>query len=228
MRKIWITAVGAVALVLAVAAPAAAQPVQPNDGEGLISMLQRTCGTSANWRQESMRLGLAQSGPYAHWLMRGQTYDVRCGGSAAPPPASTSTTTSGWSDPLPSACGRHSSFGAPRDGGRRSHQGIDMSAGTGTAIHAAAAGTVIEVGWISNNAGNGVEIDSGNGVVSKYFHMQHWAVRLGQHVKSGQVIGYVGSTGDATGPHLHLEIWVYGELKNPGNYLAARGVNVYC
>ncbi len=87
----------------------------------------------------------------------------------------------------------------------RLHAGCDVGASYGTAIWAAAAGTVISAGW-NGGYGNCVMINHGNGYTTVYGHMSRIAVSYGQSVSMGQVIGYVGSTGNSTGPHLHFEI----------------------
>jgi murein DD-endopeptidase MepM/ murein hydrolase activator NlpD len=109
-------------------------------------------------------------------------------------------------------------FGASRPGGRR-HEGVDIPAATGTPIYAAASGRVFKAGPISSNAGLGVEIHHDGGVDTKYFHMYRVQASVGQYVSQGQQIGLVGSTGDASGPHLHLELWVGGRAVNPFPYL---------
>ena len=87
----------------------------------------------------------------------------------------------------------------------RSHNGVDIGAGYGTNIWAAAGGTVISAGW-NGGYGNCVMINHGNGYTTLYGHMSKIAVSAGQTVSMGQVIGYVGSTGNSTGPHIHFEI----------------------
>src|SRR5581483_7838056 len=86
----------------------------------------------------------------------------------------------------------------------RMHTGIDIGVPAGTPIHAAAAGTVIYCGWESGY-GNLVVVDHGNGIATAYAHQSSMAATVGQQVSQGQVIGYVGSTGFSTGPHLHFE-----------------------
>ena len=85
------------------------------------------------------------------------------------------------------------------------HEGIDIGAGYGTPIRAAASGTVIYCGWESGY-GNLVVIDHGGSIATAYGHQSSIAVSCGQSVSQGQVIGYVGSTGHSTGPHLHFEV----------------------
>jgi murein DD-endopeptidase MepM/ murein hydrolase activator NlpD len=100
----------------------------------------------------------------------------------------------------------------------RLHEGIDLGAPTGTPIHAAAAGTVIYAAWM-DGYGNFVIIDHGGGIATAYGHQSSIAVTEGESVAQGQVIGYVGSTGHSTGPHLHFEVRVNGNAVDPLGYL---------
>lgn len=99
------------------------------------------------------------------------------------------------------------------------HTGIDFSAPTGTPIYATGNGTVIEVKTLFGGLGRYVEIDHGFGYVTRYGHMSGFAVRKGQKVKRGELIGYVGSSGQSTAPHLHYEVLKDGKFMNPVNYL---------
>jgi murein DD-endopeptidase MepM/ murein hydrolase activator NlpD len=101
------------------------------------------------------------------------------------------------------------------------HPGLDISAEKGTPIHATAAGTV-ELAAPSGDYGNLVVIDHGFGLVTRYGHMSKFAVWQGQEVKRGDVIGYVGATGRATGPHLHYEVLANGKLMNPLQLLVGK------
>jgi murein DD-endopeptidase MepM/ murein hydrolase activator NlpD len=101
----------------------------------------------------------------------------------------------------------------------RMHEGIDIGAAQGTPIYAAATGTVNYAGWESGY-GNLTLIDHGNGLATAYGHQSQIAVSSGQAVSRGQLIGYVGSTGHSTGPHLHFEVRVNGVPNNPLNYLS--------
>jgi len=100
----------------------------------------------------------------------------------------------------------------------RMHEGIDIGAGYGAPIHAAASGTVIYCGWESGY-GNLTVIDHGGNLATAYGHQSSIAVTCGQQVSQGQVIGYVGSTGHSTGPHLHFEVRINGGPVDPLGYL---------
>lgn len=99
---------------------------------------------------------------------------------------------------------------------RIKHGGVDFAAPTGTPIYASGDSTV-QVRRFSRSAGNMVVLDHGEGMVTRYFHLDAFADGLanGQAVKQGQTIGYVGTTGASTGPHLHYEIIVNGEKLDP-------------
>jgi murein DD-endopeptidase MepM/ murein hydrolase activator NlpD len=98
----------------------------------------------------------------------------------------------------------------------RLHQGIDFGAATGSPIMAAAAGKVTFAGWHGGH-GNYVQVLHRPGLMTAYGHMSRFAVKPGAVVAQGQVIGYVGSTGLSTGPHLHYEVWVNEKPVDPTN-----------
>lgn len=102
---------------------------------------------------------------------------------------------------------------------RKMHQGIDFAAPIGTPIYATADGTIIKVEFSFSGYGKMVEIDHGFGYKTRYAHMHGFAVGLGQKVKRGEMIGYVGSTGLSTAPHLHYEVHINNIAKNPVYYL---------
>ena len=105
--------------------------------------------------------------------------------------------------------------------GRRSggiHTGLDIANSSGTPIKACASGTVIYSGY-KGSYGRMIVIDHGNGVQTYYAHCSKLYVSTGTYVNQGQTIASVGSTGNSTGPHLHLEIRVHGVAKNPQNYV---------
>ena len=101
---------------------------------------------------------------------------------------------------------------------KSTHTGLDISAVTGTDIKVVAHGTVISAGY-RGSYGYLVKVDHGNGVETWYAHTSKMYVKKGDTVKAGDVIAGVGSTGNSTGPHLHLEIRVNGETVDPQNYL---------
>jgi len=99
----------------------------------------------------------------------------------------------------------------------RMHKGMDFRAGYGTPILAVQTGYVEVAGWNSGGYGNRVELMHGAGISTTYSHMSGIAVRPGQLVQQGQVIGYVGATGLATGPHLHYELHRFGQAIDPSS-----------
>ena len=106
-----------------------------------------------------------------------------------------------------------------RWGGTDFHPGIDIANDMGTPIVATADGVVEYAGWNSGGYGNMVDINHGNGMLTRYGHASQVVVSAGQHVRRGQVIAYMGSTGFSTGPHVHYEIHVNGQRVNPISYL---------
>ena len=105
-----------------------------------------------------------------------------------------------------------------RFNGTEFHQGIDIAADMGTPIVATADGVVTAAGW-NGGYGNMVDVDHGGGIVTRYGHASALAVTVGQQVRRGEVIAYVGSTGRSTGPHVHYEVRVDGQPVNPAGYL---------
>ena len=101
----------------------------------------------------------------------------------------------------------------------RMHNGIDMAAPQGTPIYATRAGKVTKVAYQAGGAGNYVSINHLDGFSSIYMHMTHYVVKKDQNVTAGQLIGYVGSTGVSTGPHLHFGISYAGTYVNPLAYI---------
>lgn len=111
----------------------------------------------------------------------------------------------GWrSDPF----GRGSGF----------HTGLDIAAPMGTQIVSAEDGVVVHVGW-SGGYGNLVKVQHDNGSLTYYGHLSGFNCSVGQRVKRGQLIAYMGSTGYSTGPHLHFEVRFNGQHTDPLNYL---------
>lgn len=111
-----------------------------------------------------------------------------------------------------------SRFGASSNIRSSAHTGLDISAPTGTAIKAAASGTVTFAGW-KGSYGYMIVISHGNGVQTYYAHCSKLYASVGQTVSQGETIAAVGSTGNSTGPHLHLEVRVNGVAYNPQNYV---------
>jgi murein DD-endopeptidase MepM/ murein hydrolase activator NlpD len=110
-----------------------------------------------------------------------------------------------------------SGFGSrfhPILGYRRMHAGLDLAASYGSPIVAAADGRVASAGW-SGGYGNLVRISHAGGLQTMYGHMSRIVARSGEMVRQGQLIGYVGSTGLSTGPHLHYEVLKNGRAVNP-------------
>jgi murein DD-endopeptidase MepM/ murein hydrolase activator NlpD len=101
---------------------------------------------------------------------------------------------------------------------RKMHSGIDFAASIGTPIYATADGKVVTVDVKFSGYGKLVEIDHGFGYKTRYAHMHDFAVRAGQHVRRGDLIGYVGNTGLSTAPHLHYEVLINGSQVDPVHY----------
>ena len=163
------------------------------------------------WTREADNLS-AVSSQLAAQIQAAQTAPPPSqGGSATPPPSQSSSGGLIWpvSGPITSPFGMR--WG-------KLHPGIDIGASMGTPIKAAAAGRVIVAAY-SGGYGNLVVIDHGHGLATAYAHQSRIAVGVGQRVAQGQVIGYVGSTGFSTGPHLHFEVRVNGKPVDPMGYL---------
>ena len=111
-----------------------------------------------------------------------------------------------------------SRFGASSSIRSSSHTGLDIATSSGTGIRPASAGTVTFAGY-KGSYGNLIIINHGNGIETYYAHCSAIYVSPGQTVDTGSIIGAVGATGNATGPHLHLEIRINGTPVNPENYL---------
>ena len=130
------------------------------------------------------------------------------------------TSNSGWMTPVPYYT-LTSPFGMrlhPVHNEYRMHNGVDLACAQGTPIYASRSGQVTTATY-NSSAGYYVSINHGDGFASVYMHMTHYIVYAGEYVEQGQVIGYVGSTGASTGPHLHFGISYNGTYVNPMNYI---------
>lgn len=124
--------------------------------------------------------------------------------------------------PTPSCTSTSSAYGYrvhPIYGTVKFHAGEDIPASYGAEILAAASGTVTTAGWVSGY-GNYTVIDHGGGTMTAYGHQSSIIVSVGQYVEQGQVIGYVGSTGNSTGPHLHFEVYQNGSTVDPKSFFS--------
>lgn len=122
--------------------------------------------------------------------------------------------------PLPDMKRVSSDFGGRTMSGRAEHHsGLDLSAPSGTPIYATGPGIVTKSGW-GTGYGQYVEINHGNGYITRYAHASRLIARVGDQVKAGEHIANVGCTGRCTGPHLHYEVVKDGQRKNPSSYLA--------
>ncbi|MCI5993147.1 MAG: peptidoglycan DD-metalloendopeptidase family protein [Clostridiales bacterium] len=140
-----------------------------------------------------------------------------------PASGSGASSESGFLYPLPYAVEITSPFGMrhnPVTGKYSSHSGVDFGAGQGTSIYACKSGTVTVAGY-AEAWGYYVTINHGDGYSTLYAHMTNYTVSTGDYVAQGDVIGYVGSTGWSTGPHLHLSVLYNGAYVNPMNYVSA-------
>jgi len=109
----------------------------------------------------------------------------------------------------------------PVSGNYEFHRGLDISAEAGTPIRTTADGIVVFSGW-NGGGGNIVVIAHGHGFSTYYAHNRKNTVQVGQGVKRGDVVAYVGSTGSTTGSHVHYAVWLNGKCKNPINYTEGR------
>ena len=123
--------------------------------------------------------------------------------------------------PLPGHTYISCHFGEVDAFGNAGHRGTDIPAPEGTPILAAHSGTVLVSGW-NDSYGNQVLLDNGAGLSTRYAHMTQTAVTAGEAVTAGQVIGYVGNTGDSTGNHLHFEVMQNGVRVNPMDMVSVR------
>ena len=135
-----------------------------------------------------------------------------------PAPTGSGTLTLPVAGPVTSPFGARTS---PTTGAQEFHEGIDIGAAQGTPIRAAASGTVTFAGQMSGY-GNVVIVQHAAGLQTRYAHQSAMSVTAGQTVAAGDVIGAVGATGEATGPHLHFEVRLNGVAVDPAPYLSSR------
>jgi len=109
----------------------------------------------------------------------------------------------------------------PKTGVRDFHSGMDIASEPGTPVKATADGIVSYAGW-SGGSGNLVALEHGLGFSTYYAHNRLVVVKIGQKVKRGDILSYLGSTGNSTGPHLHYEVWKEGRSLNPSTYIEGR------
>jgi murein DD-endopeptidase MepM/ murein hydrolase activator NlpD len=102
----------------------------------------------------------------------------------------------------------------PMTGDWQWHRGMDIAAPMGEPVRAAYSGTVVFAGWMGNH-GKHVQVQHDGRWTTRYSHLSDWLVEAGDVVRKGQVIGFVGSTGLSTGPHLHFELMYGGEQVDP-------------
>ena len=205
------------------------------NGDTKWRLAQRWCGAGWKYRSVSVR---STSGMLRGdwWIYAGDRATISCAisGTAGRSAPVIHPSASGWTAPLPGRyCINRASgcWGAPRDG--HWHHGIDIRAPYNTAIHAVHAGTVIFNGYEAGGAGWYIKLAHGGGVYTIYMHLiRRSALPVKAHVDTGKVIGYVGATGDASGPHLHFQTHVgspynWGAV-NPSPFMRNRGVSVGC
>ena len=110
-------------------------------------------------------------------------------------------------------------------GGNRKHNGVDLAAATGTPVYATADGLVGKALYFGSY-GNYVQLEHGGDLETRYGHLSSYTVHAGDMVHKGDLIGYVGTTGRSTGPHLHYEVRVAGEPVDPRPYMAGSDLAV--
>jgi murein DD-endopeptidase MepM/ murein hydrolase activator NlpD len=107
----------------------------------------------------------------------------------------------------------------PFSGGHANHKGIDFKANVGDPVLAVADG-VVSYSGVRSGYGNVIEVDHGNGYVTRYAHNSRLTRKVGELVRAGQEIAKAGSTGRSTGAHVHFEVWENGRVVNPRNFLS--------
>jgi murein DD-endopeptidase MepM/ murein hydrolase activator NlpD len=186
---------------------AAAMPSQSHDN-GALSSNDPTLDPSSTGGYDDDRGQLADRGS-------------RSGRSATLPNGKTQAPQDVWV--LPVKKYDVSSLFAPRWG--TFHYGVDMANDTGTPVYAAHAGVVTRAGWYGGY-GYVVEIDHGNGLITRYGHNSEVLVHVGEQVSTGQQVSRMGSTGQSTGPHCHFEVRINDKPVNPVPFMIDRDVDI--
>ena len=195
------------------------------DGDWLSKIAARYCGSAGKW-SSLYAANRSVIGSNPNLIHPGQRLVLSCATGQGAPRVSTP---GGWVAPL-STWSLSSCFGMrfdPYYHRWQLHDGLDLSVPRGTRVHAIHAGVVIRAGW-SGGWGNMVEINHGGGVTTLYAHQSRISARVGQRVAKGQTIGYSGSTGASTGPHLHLRLHLNGKPANPAPFLRSHGIRIGC
>lgn len=183
----------------------------------LIQARQQADAQAAQAQAAASATAAAPSSPAA---AQGDAAPASPAATAAPPKASAAAKPSSSAGFIWPISGPVTSEYGPRWGGF--HPGIDIAGPNGGPIVAARSGTVIYAQFNDGGYGNLVVIDNGGSFATAYAHQSKLAVSVGQSVSQGQVIGYEGSTGFSTGPHLHFEVRVNGTAQNPRDYLSGQ------
>ncbi len=175
--------------------------------EQLVGQIEREQATRAAAGGAPARLASASSGPTAPTAATGPLAALPVDGTVLPVAGEISSPFGVRADPF---------TGAPRF-----HAGVDVAAPRGTAIHAVADGEVVFSGW-RRGGGRVVEVRHADGLVTSYAHAERTLVRAGQHVVAGEVVATVGSSGRASGPHLHFAASRAGQPIDPSEILETR------
>ena len=172
------------------------------------------------WIEESIQESIEESIAESIWLEESWLEESRRREEEANRPIYGD---SGWRSPLTEYSWVTSAYGYrlhPIYGDWRMHHGVDLASYEWQDIVAARSGRITECGWDPYGGGNYIRIDHGDGYSSAYLHMVAFVdVDVGDYVYAGQLIGYVGTTGGSTGPHLHFSIYYYGSSVNPCDYV---------
>lgn len=189
-----------------------------------ISDLEKQIGDNAALLQELIaqaeaeRLKQEQAAAAAQQAAQQQAAQNSGGGNNSVPPTTDYVVSGNGQFTNPCPAGYVSSPFGYRDFDSSFHKGLDLAAPEGTPTYAAGDGVVLIAGW-SDSAGNWIVIDHGNGFVAKYMHHSALAVSAGQSVSKGQLIGYVGNTGNSFGAHLHFQLELNGAPVDPQAYI---------